>query len=285
MCDFENDKGMYGHKISILMSIYSKEKPEFFDLSLKSILVDQQIKPDELVLIVDGPITDELEAVISKYRSEFQEMIRVYRFEDNKGLGRALEVGLKKCRYEYIARADSDDICAPERLKVQIEYFKKHPHLDILSSYIDEFDEDYSNPINRKQLPLEHEEICKMAKFRNPINHMSVMFKKDKILSAGSYMDLPYLEDYYLWVRAIMNGCTLNNIDQYLVHARIGNGMVQRRGNKKYIESWRTLNNYMIKNDFVSKIEYLRNMIAIKGFIYMPPNLKNLAYKKILRNK
>lgn len=268
---------------SVLMSVYFKENPEFFDLALKSILVDQSIKPDEFVLVCDGQLTDELNEVIAKYENEFKDILKVYRTEENQGLGKALNYGLSKCSYEVIIRADSDDVCAPDRIKQQFEYLNEHSEIAIVGSYIDEFDVDWNNPKNKKELPLVHEELSQMAKFRNPINHMAVAFRKSIIENIGSYRHIPYIEDYELWVRAIIKGYKLANIDKVLVHARVGNGMVKRRGNRQYISSWKELCDYMLQNKMINLFEYVRNMLAIRVFVYMPSNTKEIIYKKILR--
>lgn len=267
---------------SVLMSVYYKESAEYFNLALLSNLVNQTVTPTEMVLVCDGKLTDELENIISIYQEKFSDILKVYRLEENVGLGKALNYGLSKCTYELIARSDSDDICVENRFEKQLLYLSTHD-LDIVSSAIDEFDSDYIKPLRCKKLPVSHEEIVKMAKFRNPINHMSVMFKKSSIIDAGSYMHLPYVEDYYLWVRAINNGAKLANIDEVLVHARVGNGMEKRRGNKVYISSWKTLSGFMLNNKMINKAEYLKNMISVRVFVYMPSRLKRFVYRHILR--
>ncbi len=270
-------------KTSVLMSVYAKEKAEYLDYSIQSILINQIKKPDEVVLICDGPLTPELDMVISKYEKRFSNLLFIYRTEKNQGLGKALNYGLSKCTNEIVIRADSDDICSPERIKLQYEYLITHPEVAVVSSYIDEFDKDWKTPKNIKMLPLTNDELAKMAKFRNPINHMAAAFRKDVILSIGSYRHIPYIEDYELWVRAIVNGYKLGNIDKVLVHARVGNGMVQRRGNRQYITSWRKLSEYMLEHKMINKMEYARNMLAVRAFVYMPTGLKEFVYRKILR--
>lgn len=271
-------------KFSVLMSVYYKEKPEYFNLALKSILSLQSLTPDEFVLVCDGDLTPELEAVIKKYESHYPQILKVYR-KENGGLGKALNFGLPKCSYPLIARADSDDICAPARFEKQVRYMEDHPDVGIISSYIDEFEEDWTNPTHVKTLPLTHEELYQMAKFRNPLNHMSVMMRKDDVLRIGSYRHIPYIEDYELWVRAMINGIKLGNVGEVLVHARIGNGMVQRRGTKKYIKSWHIMNKEMIQAGMIGYGTYLRNMAAITAFVYMPVGLKESLYRKVLRRQ
>ena len=279
------NEGNNNYKFSVLMAVYYKETPVFLDLALDSILYKQTLPPNELVLICDGPLTQELDSVVGRYEKLFPYIVKVYRLKKNSGLGNALSFGLTKCTYSLVARADSDDVCVSTRFEKQIQYLKEHPNVDILGTFINEFDSDYNEPINKKELPTTHDKICEIATFRNPINHMTVMFKKEIILNCGSYQHLLYLEDYFLWVRAMEKGAVLGNLNEYLVHARIGNGMVQRRSNKAYIKSWKTLNQYMIKHNMLSTWKYIRNMISIRAFIYMPVGLKSLVYKKLLRSK
>lgn len=261
-------------KFSVLMSVYNKEKPEFFDEALKSNLVEQTRLPDEMILVCDGMLTEQLNEVVAKYEKRFPNILKVYRLEENEGLGKALNYGLDKCSYEWIARSDSDDVCAKNRFEVQIDYINRHSDIDIVGTYIDEFEEHWDEPIYKKKLPILHENIIEFAKFRNPINHMTVLFKKSKILEAGSYQHVPYVEDYYLWLRAIHSGARIANIDQYLVHARIGNGMLERRSCREYIKSWEILNDYMRTINMIDCTSYWKNMIAVRVFINIPVKLK-----------
>ena len=269
-------------KFSVLMSVYSKEKAEYFDLALESNLTNQTLRPDEFVLVCDGKLTPELEAVIDKYRKLVPDVLKVYR-KENGGLGKALNFGLPKCSFPLVARSDSDDVCAPDRFEKQIRYFAEHPDVGIISSYVDEFDEDWTKPLHTKTLPLTHEELWEMAKFRNPINHMSVVMRKDDVLGIGSYRHIPYIEDYELWVRAMINGIRFANVDKVLVHARVGNGMLKRRGTRKYIKSWHIMNRYMVQHGMIGNVVYVRNMIAVIVFVFTPIGLKEFVYRKILR--
>lgn len=272
------------YKFSVLMPVYHKENPNYFKGALDSILMNQTLKPNEFVLVVDGPVNDDLNMIINEYEKNYEKTLKVYRLERNVGLGKALNYGLSKCTYNLVARADSDDINMPERFELQIDKFKNDNSIDVLGSFIDEFNDDYKSPINFKKMPIKHTELYRMAKMRNPINHMSVMFKKKAIIDAGEYQHLPYLEDYYLWIRVIANGGKLENLDKYLVHVRVGNGMVYRRSNKEYIPGWKILNNYMRDKKIINFHEYIRNIINIYAFIYMPVPLKKAAYKVLLRN-
>lgn len=270
-------------KFSVLMSVYIKENPAFFDLSLKSNLDDQTRKPDEFILVCDGPLNPGLDKVITKYQEKYPDTLKVYRTEKNQGLGKALNYGVSKCKYDIVLRSDSDDVCAKERFEKQVYFMESHPDISVCSSHIEEFDSDWHHPDKKKTLPLTNEDLYKMAKFRNPINHMAVAFRKKAILNVGSYRHILYIEDYELWVRVLINGYKLANIDDVLVYARVGNGMVGRRGNKQYISSWKELSRYMLQNDMINIMEYCRNMVSVRAFVYMPSGLKETVYKKLLR--
>lgn len=269
---------------SVLMSVYNKENPSFFDMSLKSVLVEQTLLPDEFVLICDGELTDELELVIRKYQVEFPVVFKVFR-KEHGGLGNALNFGLTKCSNNIVARADSDDISDPNRFQIQMSFMTEHPDVSVLGSYIDEFENDWHKPHALKQVPLSNAEIRKRAKLKNPMNHMSVVLRKDSILSVGSYIDVPYVEDYHLWVRAMLAGYKFANLNKCLVHARVGNGMIARRSNIAQINSWRRVNKLMLSSHFVSVFEYIRNILAISLFVRSPLWLKGVLYKSILREE
>lgn len=279
------EEKLMSNGFSVLMSVYNKENAEHFDLSLNSILVKQTRCPDEFILVCDGPLTKQLNTVIEKYEKMFPQILRIFRKETNQGLGEALRFGLLQCNYPLVARADSDDVCVEDRFEVQLRFMEQHPDISIISSYIDEFDDDWEKPNNIKTCPLEHEKLKKYAKVRNPLNHMAVMFRKSDIIEVGNYRHVPYTEDYDLWLRAIINGKKLGNIDRILVHARVGNGRITRRSNKAHITSWKQLNQYMYENSFITYRERIRNMLNIRVFVYMPKFLKKILYDKVLRKK
>lgn len=271
-------------KFSVLMSVYYRETPEFFDLALEHILIEQTLKPDEFVLVCDGELTPGLEAVIEKYQNMFPDILKVYR-KENGGLGKALNFGLENCSYPLVARADSDDVCVPERFEKQVKYFEEHPEVGIISAYIDDFDTDWTKQEYIKKIPLEHEELLQWIKFRNPLNHNVVMFRRDDILRIGSYHHLPYMEDHDLWLRAIVGGIRIANIGEVLLHMRVGNGMVRRRSTTKYISGYHTIGRYMVKHGLCNNWIYLRNMAAVTVYVFMPGWLKTFVYQKILRKK
>lgn len=268
---------------SVLMSIYYKENPKHFDECLRSVLINQSLKPTEIILVKDGKIGEELENVIEKYQKEFPTILKTLQLEENVGLGNALNFGLNECQYDLVMRMDTDDICEKDRFKKQVDYMTKHPNVSVLGGSIEEFNEDLNEEKRLKSMPLTSEEVKKYAKFRNPLNHMTVCFKKDDIIGAGSYQPLLYLEDYYLWIRVILAGKVIENIPDTLVYARIGNGFEKRRGNKSQIKGWKKLQKIMYKNKMINFFEKTRNIMAIYALVLVPDSFRKKLYDKVLR--
>ncbi len=221
---------------SILLSLYKKEKPEFLEQCLAS-LHNQTIQPSETVIVFDGPISIDLENIVNRWKDLLK--ISIIRLEKNMGLGIALNAGLKECRYNIVARADTDDIYHPKRMEYQLNFLKENPEYVIVGTNILEFRENPSNSCRIRKTPETAKEIRDFIKSRNPFNHMSVSFKKDFIESIGGYQHHPYMEDYNLWIRALSRNPNMYNIQENLVYARIGqkNEMISRRKGVSYIKS------------------------------------------------
>lgn len=266
-------------KYSVLMSLYKKEKPEYLRLAIDSML-NQTVKPDEIVLVEDGPLTDELYAVLDEYGDK---LTRV-RNEKNLGLGLALNVGLKVCRNELVARMDTDDISKPERCEVQLHYFEQHPETDIVGGDIAEFIGDETNIIGKRMVPQTNAEIREYMKKRCAFNHMSVMYKKTAVGAAGGYQDWFWNEDYYLWIRMWLNGAVFGNTGTVLVNVRTGEEMYQRRGGKKYFKSEKGLQDYMLEHRMIGFGTYAMNVS--KRFIVqemLPNSVRGWVFRKFAR--
>mgnify|MGYP002528861949 FL=1 len=272
------------NKYSVLMSVYKKDSPEYLQIALKSIYEQQSIKPDEIVIVVDGPIPENLRKVLDSFKKDKEKIVKIIQQEQNKGLGEALKKGTEYCTGDYIFRMDSDDISVFDRFEKQINYIEKHSNIDVLGGNIAEFQKSIDEENKRLRVcPMNHEDIVKMGKKRNPMNHVTVCIKKEALVNSGGYQSLLYLEDYYLWLRMIVNNCKLENLNETLVLVRVGNGFEGRRSTKKYIEGWKTLQNFMKKNKMINFIEAKLNMIYIRVFVSTPPWLKKIIYKFILR--
>ena len=271
-------------KFSVLISVYFKEKPGFLEKALESIL-NQTLKPDEVVLVKDGILTKELEEVISAEKNKFNKN-NIYfvcvQLEKNMGLGIALQKGLEKCKYDYVARMDSDDMATDTRFEYQLKYMNEHKDISVLGGYIDEFSVE-GEVIRTKTMPLTYKDLYKYGKYRNPLNHMTVLFRKKEVLDVGGYKPLKGLEDYYLWCRMLSNGYKIANIDKVLVHARLGN-FENRRGGFEYFKTYIKLRILQKRLKYTNLAEFVVATILTALITLSPKNLRGGLYK-VLRKR
>lgn len=225
-------------KYSVLMSVYYKEKPEYFEKSIQSML-EQTVKPDEIVIVKDGKLTNELDSVIEKYFSKYTDLFTVISLEQNSGLGHALNEGLKKCRNELVARMDTDDISLSDRCEKQLREFEKNKQLVICGGQICEFYGTTDNITSCRIVPSTPDEIRQFAKRRSPFNHPTVMYKKSKILSYNGYSENSRKEDLDLFLRMIFAGEPICNVCDVLLFYRAGIDNLQRR------KSWKNCSEYI----------------------------------------
>ncbi|HEY8803598.1 MAG TPA: glycosyltransferase [Clostridium sp.] len=270
-------------KYSVLMSVYYKENPDYFRESINSML-EQTIEPDEIVIVKDGQLTKGLDDVLDEFHDS--EIIKVIALDVNKGLGEALNIGLKSCRNELIARMDSDDLSVNNRCERQLESFKSNEKLSVVGTAVSEFIDDPSVSIAYKGVEISDEDIKKRMKFRNPFNHPSVMFKKSDVLKVGSYKHWFLNEDYYLWIRMMQVNSIFANIDEPLLKMRTTNDTYLRRGGWKYFVTQKRLFDYMLKNKLINVIEYLyNNSIRFITRLLIPNKIRKILYLKMLRGK
>ncbi len=267
---------------SVLMSVYRKDNPKYFKEAIESIL-NQTIQTNDFILVCDGPLNEEIESVIKEMEEKMKDRLQIIRLKKNRGLGNALNIGLKHCKNELIARMDSDDISRPDRCENQLLIFQKYPDVSICSGIIEEFTISPQIIDSIRKPPENNEEIRRFAKKRCPYNHPCVMYKKSEVEKAGGYIGLYLMEDYYLWVRMILNNAKGYNIQTPILWMRGGNSMYKRRGGIKYIKSQLFLFNYMYKMKFISVMDYIESVISrfISGI--MPAIMRRYFFKKFLR--
>lgn len=264
-------------KYSVLMSLYKKEKPEYLELALDSML-NQTISPDEIVLVEDGPLTDELYEVLNKYP-----MLHRIKNKTNLGLGLALNVGLKECRNELVARMDTDDCSKPDRCEKQLARFLEKPYLAIVGSHIDEFVGDINNVISQRIVPTSSEDIYNFAKKRSAFNHPAVMYSKTAVLNNGGYSDLKRNQDVDLFGRMQFNGYKAENVDEALLWFRSSDELAKRR--KSWQNTWSYISTIrkFWKMGYSSFFDYAIVGVAQTGMYLMPVKVQNFIYKKYLR--
>ena len=267
---------------SVLMSVYHKEKPEYLRQAIESIQL-QTVPASDFVLVCDGPLNPELDAVIAVKQQEMGMTLNVGRLEKNGGLGNALNEGIKHCKSELIARTDSDDIAYPDRCEKQLAVFSAHTEVSICSGIVEEFTTD-PNTVDTKRVPPEtNAEIVEFAKKRNPFNHPCVMYKKSAVEAAGSYQDFYLLEDYYLWLRMLMAGYQGYNIQEPLLHMRAGSDMYKRRAGWKYAKTQARLFGYMRDKGLIGNGQYMKSCVIRSGSALAPNWLRKFMFEKVLR--
>lgn len=268
-------------KFSVLMSLYIKEKPEYFQECMESIL-KQTALPAEIVIVQDGPLTAELETVLAEYIQKGPDLYTIVPLETNRGLGLALAEGILHCHNELVARMDTDDICRKDRFELQLAEFRKNPQLDICGSHIVEFEDDVNNIVAQRMVPLTDEDIKMYQKRRDGVNHMTVMYKKSKVLEAGNYQSCMLMEDTYLWVRMILAGAVFKNIDDSLVYARIGKDMFERRGGFSYFLKYREGRKKVKETGYISNWDYYYTLLVQLVVALIPNKVRGWIFKHLL---
>ena len=211
---------------AVLMAVYKDDNSIHFKEATESI-TSQTLLPNEIVLVQDGPVDETLDKVIYKFVENKIVNVKLIKLEKNLGLGMALAEGMKHVSYNYIARMDSDDISNPSRFQIQINYLKNNPDISVLGSFITEFNSKTQRRRLRK-VPTDHNIMKKYIRFRSPLNHVSVIFKKKDVLKAGGYESVLRYEDFYLWFKMISLGLKITNIPLSLVDVRAGDDLIKR---------------------------------------------------------
>lgn len=269
-------------KFSVLMSLYIKERAEYFDECMQSML-RQTVLPTEIVIVFDGPISDELRNTIEKYKKQNPGWIKTVENEKNKGLGLALADGVPACTYELIARMDTDDIAKEDRFEKQLQMFIQDPELDICGSHIIEFEGTIDNELSRRNVPITHQEIAEYQKQRSAFNHMTVMYKKSTVLRAGNYEHCPLMEDDMMWIRMLIAGAKCANVDDYLVYARTGYAMIERRGGWAYYKKYKSGRKKILDTGYISKWDYCKTVGVQLIVALVPKKIRLFIFTKLLR--
>ncbi len=269
-------------QFSVSLCVYEKDEPQWFDLAVESIL-NQTVPPSEVVLVVDGPVPPKLDQCIQKY--EKNDIFQVIRFAENRGHGIARRAGLEACTKELVALMDADDISEADRFRQQLQIFQTQ-NVDIVGGDIAEFIGEPENTVAYRKVPMRDVDIKHYMRERCPFNQMTVMFKKSAVQKSGGYLDWYCNEDYYLWLRMSLCGCTMMNTGTVLVFARVGPEMYSRRGGLRYFQSEARLQSYMLQNRIIGLGTYCLNIAKrIIVQLLLPSRVRGWVFRKFARNK
>ena len=269
-------------KYSVLMSLYVKERPEYLRMAIDS-MINQTVLPDEIVIVEDGPLNDELYAVIEEYKKKYPDLFSIVVNEENLGLGLALNEGLKVCKNELVARMDTDDISKSDRCEKQLEVFEQNPELSIVGAWVDEFHSTPDKVVSVRAVPERHEKIYEFAKKRSAFNHPVVMYRKSRVLEHNGYSDLRRNQDVDLFGRMLYAGCKARNIGEALLCFRSNDDLAKRR------KSWENTKSYIDtikkfwKMGYASLGDYIVVAVAQTGMFIMPVKVQHWVYKNFLR--
>lgn len=265
---------------SVLLSLYKKENPKYLKEALDSIFC-QTVRSDDVVLVEDGLLPDNLEVVVRDYERQYHEL-HVVRFEQNRGLGVALNEGMRYCKHDIIARADTDDINHPDRFEQELKVLLEHPEYDLISAWIDEFVDNPKQIHSQRRLPEKPEDIYKYGKHRCPVNHPVAMYRKKAVEKVGGYqMDL-FPEDYYLWMKMLKAGYKFYNIQDSLLSFRYNPETIKKRGGWRYaVDEAKTQWKAYHQLHYLSFADFCINVSVRFTTRIIPSKLRQLVYAVI----
>lgn len=270
---------------SVLISIYHKEHPLHFHSCMESIWDNQTLKPTEIVLIEDGPLTPQLDQVIHHWQVKLGDVLRTTKLGQNVGTGKAKNIGLQQCSYEIVCIVDTDDISVSNRFERQVEFLKANTEVVIVGGQIVEFIEDNNNPSGMRKVPLHHDQLYRFAERQSPFNNMTIAYRRSKILEVGGYQHHLWMEDYNLFLRVIANGYKIENLEEVLVYARIDNGMHARRKGLEYIKSEKQLLDLKKQLKLQSPLRANILFLIRSAFRLLPSGILGKVYNNFLRKK
>lgn len=268
---------------SVCMSVYKNDNPLDFEDAVMSIY-NQTCPPDEIILVIDGPVPDMMLKTIETL-SEKTGIMKVIPLSKNMGHAIARQTGLEAARNELCAVMDADDLSVPNRFEKQLKAFEEHPEVSVVGGLINEFIHDTDNVVGTRIVPEKDSDIKEYLKSRCPMNLVTVMLNKSDVMKVGGYQDWYCEEDYYLWIRLALGGYKFYNIQENLVNVRVGEEMYQRRGGKKYFDSEARLQKYMLDHKLISWPKYAYNVtIRWAVQVAMPNWLRGWVFRTFARN-
>lgn len=268
-------------EFSVLIATYHGDDPTALDKALESVY-SQSHQPNEVVIVEDGDLTPRLRDIIDKWSDYEPITTKNVKIDENRGLGKALSIGLDHCTYDIVARMDSDDLAVPDRFAKQIHFLQTNHEIAVVGGYMREIDSESGRSYTRK-VPTDSEQIRSKAKFRSPLNHPTVMFRKGAVKDVGSYRDLRSMQDYELWVRLLNNGYALANIPEVLTETEIKGDLYERRGGLKYGLLECQLQSEFLRSGFISLPIFTFNLLARVPIRLLPNMLRKTIYKTMLR--
>jgi glycosyltransferase involved in cell wall biosynthesis len=267
---------------SLLVPVYHGDRPDYLRRAFRSAVDDQTVRPDEVVIVRDGPVGDELARCLSELQASSPVPVTLVPLERNGGLGPALDRGLAASRFDIVARQDADDVSMPRRFEVELPLMED---ADIVGSGLLEFVADTGQTVGQRVPPTDLAQIQRYARMHDPFNHPTVVYRKTAVLAAGGYGDLPLMEDYALFARMLMGGARAVNVPEPLVFYRVGEAAFKRRGGRELLRSELRLQREFRRMGFTSRPQYLRNVLIRGGYRLVPWWCRRAVYRPVLSRR
>jgi glycosyltransferase involved in cell wall biosynthesis len=264
---------------TLLLSVYDGDRPDFLQRAFRSAVDDQTVRPDQVVIVRDGPVREELAACLDGFQAGSPVPVTLVPLERNVGLGPALDSGLAASWHDVIARMDADDVAMPHRFEVEIPLIAE---ADIVGAGLLEFVGDIDHVVGQRVPPTDPEQIRSYARMHDPFNHPTVVYRRAAVLAAGGYGDLPLMEDYALFARMLQNGARPVNVAEPLVYYRVGATSFKRRGGTDLLRSELRLQREFRRQGFTSSPEYVRNVLVRGGYRMIPWRFRRAVYRPIV---
>lgn len=268
---------------TVLMPLYNGDNPKIFKAAVDSVY-QNTLRPNQFVLVVDGPLRLDLEFALNKILSTYKNKISLVRITSNIGLAGALNIGLSKVKYEWVVRADADDINMNNRFERLAAKLDNDPELSLIGSSIIELDDNRTVQFLKK-MPIKENDIRNYAKYRNPFNHMSVAYKLSVVNDVGGYPEILYKEDYALWAKILKIQVKCANLDEALVYVSAGKAMLKRRTGWKYVHSEWELQWLLYDANLKGALSCVFHGVARALIFLMPITIKFYFYQIFLRKK
>lgn len=270
--------------ISVLMSVYNNERPEYLHRSLQSVWDEQTYKPKEIILVEDGPLCKELYEVIEVWKDKLAENMIVIKNETNLGLTKSLNKGLKYTKSEFIARMDTDDISHPMRFELQYNFLCSNPDIDVVGGALQEFNDE--NPcLNIRRYPDDSKVISKYICKASPLAHPTVMMRR-RIFDQGLIYDDRFRtsQDLALWFDVLAAGYKISNVKEVTIYFRLSNDVYKRRNHRKAYNEFKIYMRgiYMLHGVFTFAYIY---PICRLVFRLLPVPFIRLIYNSSIRKK
>lgn len=262
--------------LSALVTVYHRIVPTELQETLDSL--SAQTRPaDEVVIVQDGPISDELQRIIDAF-VERTPGARTIVLARNQGSGPASEAGLKTITTDFLARLDADDIAFPERFEKQLAFFEQHPDVDVLGTALAEFHGSTETVVGKRVLPETHAELTKYALINSPINNPSVMMRTAAVKAAGGYRAVHHMEDYDLYARMLASGARFHNLPEALTYFRSSDDVFERRTGKGMFAAERQMQRNLVSYGLISKPRAMVNLVVRTAYRMLPAAALKKAY-------